>query len=374
MIKVLHTSDIHIGRKFFYLQEKADDYRAQILRTFIKIADLAKDEQVKLLLIAGDLFDSNYMYGRAVASVQEIFRDLAAAGIAVCIFPGDHDSFNDHSVYVSLHKPPNVILLTKENNTHAFTDLDISIVGLNGNGSDTTENALNYDEELRKSKFKIGMAHGLFGDKRIADSGIAALDVDKVARLGLDYLAIGHDHSFQEMRIGKTSVCYSGSPEPLDIGQKSSGDVVLVSLQDDQGVEIKPVHIGSKKTGVLKIDISPLKSIDSINEAIMELSDPDLILEVILTGQRGINLSLDRQEMEDKMQNRFFNLRVLDDTQLEINTYKEPEFLDRTIGEKFSRIVNEKIAQSATREEKQTFEEVLRLGFPMLQGRSEVDR
>ena len=58
-VKILHCADLHIGAAESFLGALAKSRRAETLITFEKIISLAKEEEVKLLLIAGDLFDSN---------------------------------------------------------------------------------------------------------------------------------------------------------------------------------------------------------------------------------------------------------------------------------------------------------------------------
>lgn len=77
MIKILHTADLHLGRSFASLRDKAREHRRQLLKTFEKIIELAIRENVSLILIAGDLFDSNREYGIVIGKVLSAFNNLA---------------------------------------------------------------------------------------------------------------------------------------------------------------------------------------------------------------------------------------------------------------------------------------------------------
>ena len=84
MVQLLHTGDVHLGRQFPSLRSKAGEYRNQLVRTFEKIVDLADSEKVSLLLISGDLFDTNRVYGLTIGRVLSAFRKLEASGIRCC--------------------------------------------------------------------------------------------------------------------------------------------------------------------------------------------------------------------------------------------------------------------------------------------------
>lgn len=58
-VKILHCADIHIGAEESFLGMRAQSRRAETLITFEKIINIARENSVDILLIAGDLFNSN---------------------------------------------------------------------------------------------------------------------------------------------------------------------------------------------------------------------------------------------------------------------------------------------------------------------------
>jgi DNA repair exonuclease SbcCD nuclease subunit len=58
VVKILHTADVHLGREYAFLRERGKEYRNQLLQTFERVLELAIDENVSLVLIAGDFFDT----------------------------------------------------------------------------------------------------------------------------------------------------------------------------------------------------------------------------------------------------------------------------------------------------------------------------
>lgn len=61
-VTFIHTSDIHLGRSFKYLGDKAKSARDHLNDILFKIADLAITKKVDIVFIVGDLFDKDNIY------------------------------------------------------------------------------------------------------------------------------------------------------------------------------------------------------------------------------------------------------------------------------------------------------------------------
>ena len=77
-MKILHTSDIHL--------QNIGDERWEALRT---ILDTCKSEKVDVLVISGDLFDSNEKGAHLRVEMRKLFDD---ATFRTIILPGNHDA------------------------------------------------------------------------------------------------------------------------------------------------------------------------------------------------------------------------------------------------------------------------------------------
>lgn len=86
-MKLLHTADWHAGRSL-HGQDRTPEIR-EVLR---EIAELAKQEAVDLILVAGDLYDSKNPGADAEEAVYEFFLDTGRAGIPSVVIAGNHDS------------------------------------------------------------------------------------------------------------------------------------------------------------------------------------------------------------------------------------------------------------------------------------------
>ena len=86
-MRLLHTSDWHIGRTFHGRALLADQEQ-----TLAAIADLAREEQVDVVLIAGDLYDRAVPSVDAVQLATRSLRRIRDAGAEIVLSTGNHDS------------------------------------------------------------------------------------------------------------------------------------------------------------------------------------------------------------------------------------------------------------------------------------------
>ena len=86
-MKILHTSDLHIGKKLMG-RDRYDEYRA----VFDSIAEICRNENVELVLIAGDVFDTYTPSAEAERIFYEGAKKLAEI-CAVLVISGNHDDY-----------------------------------------------------------------------------------------------------------------------------------------------------------------------------------------------------------------------------------------------------------------------------------------
>src|SRR5919201_6964645 len=86
-MRVLHTSDWHVGRTFH-----GRDLLADQEAVLSGLADLVSDERVDVLVVSGDLYDRAVPSGEAVQVCTRVLARIRAAGAQIVITPGNHDS------------------------------------------------------------------------------------------------------------------------------------------------------------------------------------------------------------------------------------------------------------------------------------------
>lgn len=86
-MKIVHTSDWHVG-KTLRGRSRADEHRAALA----EIAEITRQEQADLVIVAGDLFDSAAPTAESENIVYRSLLDLSSTGARVAIVAGNHDN------------------------------------------------------------------------------------------------------------------------------------------------------------------------------------------------------------------------------------------------------------------------------------------
>ena len=106
MIKILHAADFHLDSPFRALSpEQARQRRQEVRENVLRLANFANAEQVELVLLSGDLFDSDEIYRE---TAEMLAHALGSISGRVLIAPGNHDCWDPRGPYGQVEWPENV--------------------------------------------------------------------------------------------------------------------------------------------------------------------------------------------------------------------------------------------------------------------------
>lgn len=378
-MKILHTADIHLGAQFAMLAERADEYRQQLKKTFVKVIDLALSEKVDLVLVAGDLFDSNFPAVSTVNLVKEQFKRLKEKNIQVAILPGTHDCLDDNSIYWREVFGSNVYVF-KKLGARVYGDLDLTLFAKPNTAHQSTESPLNFsgilnprvkpeDDRLgttKQTKYNVALTHGSVVELAAkVDDQQYPLHLSEITNSQFDYVALGHWHSLRNPEEFNNKACYPGSPEPLALTQSGAGYVALINLDD--GLEIKLVKVGSKEFDKIVIDLSLLESEEQIKKAILKGATDNLIRQVEFKGLRPTSLNMDLEVLVKELSDNFFRLVMRDDSQFMADQFDPSQFPQELVIGQFARLMQECLQKAKGEREKNIIQQAAQMGIAALQ-------
>lgn len=325
MLRLLHTADVHLGARHADLGDRASAQRERQFTAFVATVDLAIAEQVDLVLVAGDLFDSNVQPRRSVDRVAGQLGRLVDARIRTVITPGTHDVYDGASIYRSydlpamagVAGPEYVTILTPGAPEAHFAPLDLVVHGqpfATKRAPHSPLRGLDVAGDARAT-WHVGLLHAAVAIPGQTDGDEVVVTTAEIGNSNLDYLALGHWHSFNQGKVAGTVYAYSGAPEPVAIHQDRAGQVLLVNLDQPDGmkrVEVVPRQVGRTRFERLDLDAAAIVSQPALVEALAGRADPDLVLDVRLIGVRPDQLDLEPDEVERELDDRFMRLRVRD--------------------------------------------------------------
>jgi DNA repair protein SbcD/Mre11 len=228
-LRVLHTSDWHLGRALH--EESLLDDQAFVLE---QVVELARDERPDVLVVAGDVYDRAVPPAEAVELLDDVLTRIAELRVPVVVIAGNHDSAERLSfasrllaargVHLrgALDRAEQPIELAGKGFVYALPFVDPDVVrGLLGDEeirghvaatervvarvrADAAGRAL--PTVLVAHAFLQGAAQTPDSERPIVVGTAGSVPPETVA--GFDYVALGHLHAAQEVA---PSIRYSGS-------------------------------------------------------------------------------------------------------------------------------------------------------------------
>jgi DNA repair exonuclease SbcCD nuclease subunit len=327
MLRIIHTADVHLGARHDDLGVQAAAQRERQFDAFVASVDLAIAEKVDLFLVAGDLFDSNTQPRRSVERVAAQLTRLADQRIRSVIVPGTHDAYDRASIYraydlkaLAGSTPDDdlVTVATPDTPTIHLPALDVVIhapVFPTKRAPHSPLRDVRASQDATPATWHVGVVHGSIAIPGKTDRDEVVISTEEISRSGLDYLALGHWHSWQTGKSGGVTWAYAGAPEAVAIDQDRAGNVVLVELDQvgtSKGVSVQERRVGRTRFEKVELDAAAISTQPALVEELQRLADPDVILAVRITGVRPDDLDLDLDELEASLAPAFFKIRLRD--------------------------------------------------------------
>ncbi len=330
MPRLLHMADVHLGARHDDLGDAAAKQRERQFAAFSRAIDAAVQRRVDVVLICGDLFDSNAQPRRSVERAAGELARLAERHIRAVLIPGTHDCYDAASIYRAFDLramaglPPDsdlLTVLTPDLPSVFFRELEMQVHGPVFPTKTAPRSPL---DGLRvgsaadapgPAAYQVGMIHGSLRVEGKVTSDDVLFTTDEIAASGLHYLALGHWHSSLQGRAGGTVWAYPGAPEPVALDQDGAGNVLLVAIEGPTAapvVRVESVAVGRTRFQHLDVDVSSITSQDELCRRLRDLAHPDLVLDVRLLGVAPDSLDLDTDEVGRQVREGFFRFRLRD--------------------------------------------------------------
>ncbi len=362
-MKLLHTSDWHIGRTL-YGRKRYEEFEV----FFTWLAETIQQNEIDALLVAGDIFDTSAPSNRAQELYYRFLCRVAASSCRhVVIVAGNHDSpsflsapkellkaLDVHVIGNASETPEDeVIVLRNEQDAPELIicavpylrDRDIRMAeagesvedkerklidGIRNHYAAVASVAEQKRDELGADIPIVGMGH-LFtaGGKTVDGDGVRELYVGSLAHVtaaifpaSFNYLALGHLHVPQKVN-GSENIRYSGSPLPMGFGEaKQQKSICQVAFDKKEG------H--STAASIQLIDVPVFQKLERINGEWDGISNR--LLELSATNSQGwLEVIYEGEEVIGDLRERLE--AAITGTQMEILRIKNSRIIDRVLGQ-----------------------------------------
>ncbi len=332
-MRIIHTADLHLDSKIEGIPtEKSKTRRDEIVRSFERLVDFARENGVKAVIIAGDMFDTHKI---TLKTRERVFQCIKTnPNIDFLYASGNHDHASIMANISDL--PTNFIEFDDKIKSIKYGNVVISGVVLNSANKNTIYDTLSLDER----DINIVVMHGqIAGYKSSEDAEV--ISIPRLKDKNIDYLALGHIHSYAKGQIDERGCyVYSGCLDGRGFDELGKKGFVLLNCEDKK-VQSEFVEFSSRNLYERTFDVGDYESFYQLSQEVVSTLKAEIdsksLVKVVLKGEHSIDFLVDTFSLTSRLNEIFFFAKVYDKTELKINL--EDYQYDKSIKGEFVRTV-----------------------------------
>lgn len=305
-MKLIHCADIHLDAPLsaVFSDGRATAYRRTVLTNFAALVELADQSRADALLIAGDLFDSDEPSEQTVSYVLSLFAEHPA--LPIFYLSGNHDG---GGLGGRRDLPKNLHPFGRDWTYYRIGNLTVA------GGSAPDPDRL----ELPRDGFNVVLLHGQINGAGTDEYGIP---LSRLRGKNIDYLALGHLHTYREERIDSRAVaCYSGCLMGRGFDECGRKGYVLLETVNSR-LTHRFVPFASRTFHAVTLDIGDRSAPRALElaarEATAQIPREDFCL-LTLRGEVSPDALPDVPGLAAALDGRFGLLRIRNETSLAVD-------------------------------------------------------
>lgn len=264
-MKFLHAADFHLDSPMHglaaYDGAPVDELRGATRRALENLVDLALEERVAFVLIAGDVYDGDWRdFNTGLFFVAQM-RRLREAGIPVVAIAGNHDAASRMTKGLPL-PDGYTTLASRKPQTIVLDDLGVAIHGQGFATAAVTEDLSLAYPEPHAGLLNIGLLHTSAGG-RPGHENYAPCSVDALVARGYDYWALGHVHG-REVLHEAPWVVFPGNVQGRHARETGPKGATLVTVDDGRIVEVEHRDLDVVRWAACVADVSACATPDEV--------------------------------------------------------------------------------------------------------------
>jgi DNA repair exonuclease SbcCD nuclease subunit len=328
-VRFIHTGDLHLDSPFAGLVTAAPDHVAAALReatiqAWNAIVDLALEERVDFLVVAGDVFDRESRTLRGQVRFRDGLARLSAAGIPSFVVAGNHDPQSSWERAVQVAWPPLAHFFGSRQVTGvavrrgAAVDGDgeeiARVYGISFGQADVRENLARRFRREPGVPVAVGLLHANVGQDTGHDP-YAPCTLEDLRAADMDYWALGHVHRRGVLSVANPAAVYCGNPQGRDPNEGDPRGCYLVTIHDRGRITPEFMPVDVVRWQHVTVDLSGFEEIEPLIDRVAEAVDAartaagrSVIARVELAGRGPLRAVLVRGgavgDLRDEAQSR----------------------------------------------------------------------
>ena len=357
-MKFVHIADMHFDTPFTNLSLKGDYGKIRRMdqrEVFKKIINYIKENEIKYLFIAGDLYEHNYIRKSTIEYINQLFKQILETKIYIT--PGNHDPYVMNSMYRNFEWNENVKIFTSKIEKVETEDANIYGFGFDDFYCENSnvENIILDD----KNKINILITHGSINASDKMQLQYNPINKNKLKSVGFDYVALGHIHKLDYNTEENQKIIYPGSTISMGFDELGKHGFIVGNIEKEK-LEIAFIPADNREFKEIEFDISEINDEEELIEKLnnIQLNTNDLY-KIILIGKRNFEININNLY---KFINNENIIKIKNKTKLNYNL--EEMANENTLkGIFINEIINELNKNNYTQEE---LDEMLEIGLSVL--------
>lgn len=270
-VKFLHCADLHLDSPLRGLARFEDapvnELRSATRRAFERAVEVAIDEEVGAVVIAGDLYDGDRDDFQTAMFLQRQLHRLRDCGVRVVVAYGNHDAENE--ITRRLTVPDNTTVLPSSYAGSVVLD-DLGIA-FHGRSYPTrvvnTDFTADYPTPV-PGLVNVGVLHTSL-DGRPGHAAYAPCTPDGLVHRGYNYWALGHVHRREQIERDGVVIVFPGNVCGRDVGELGPKGVTVVEYDGDTVQSVAHRDVAPVVWHRLEVDASGVTSADGMSDVVL---------------------------------------------------------------------------------------------------------
>lgn len=257
----LHAADLHLDSPLRGLE--ADPRTAARIRSATgdalqRLVQLALDEKVAFVLLAGDLYDGDWRDYRTGHMLVEQLAKLERAGVRVLAISGNHDADQVLTRQVRL---PGKMFGSKQAETHELPDWGVAVHGQSYATRAVTGNIARQYPPPRDGWLNIGLLHTACGSGE--HENYAPCTVEQLRDHGYDYWALGHVHT-RAVLHERPWIVFPGNLQGRHVNEPGEKGATLVRVVDGRISALEHRTLDVLRWARVRVDVTGAATPDAV--------------------------------------------------------------------------------------------------------------
>jgi DNA repair exonuclease SbcCD nuclease subunit len=283
-MKFMHIADVHLGAQPDRGRVWSDLRAEEIEESFKNVLKVCEEQQVDLLLIAGDLFNAPPTVNR-LKNIDYLLSRMPYT--KTVIISGNHDYIESGDTWNNYRFTSNTVLLPPDRASSVYMeDINVCVTGYSYGRAQYKDRVLERLAPAKEGAYNILLGHG-------GDPEHMPFSKERLGRRGFDYIALGHIH--KPAHILKNRMAFSGSLEPLDYTETGRHGYIMGEVNGEGVTDISFVPFAKRSYINMALEITPDYSNAEIMDTVktqIEAHGSQNIYRILLKGIIDANLEI----------------------------------------------------------------------------------